>query len=104
MSGLVIALRLVPLVALAAAALLSSRRGRSARSRARSGGRAPLVANFAAFGAYLSALLVFSASSTGPAAFRLASSGALLAVAGVALVLRSRGELGPAWSFVPSAD
>jgi protein-S-isoprenylcysteine O-methyltransferase Ste14 len=37
-------------------------------------------------------------------ALLLASSGSLLAVAGAALVLRSRVELGPAWSFVPKAD
>jgi protein-S-isoprenylcysteine O-methyltransferase Ste14 len=29
--------------------------------------------------------------------------GSILAVAGAALVLRSRAELGPAWSFVPKA-
>ena len=37
-------------------------------------------------------------------ALPLALSGCLLAVAGAALVLRSRIELGPAWSFVPKAD
>jgi len=62
------------------------------------------VANLAAFGSYLPALLLFSGSSTGPTALLLASSGALLALAGVALVLRSRAELGPAWSLVPGAD
>lgn len=106
MSGLVIVLRFVPLLALAGAMLLSTRRrGGSARSWVRSGGgRAPLVANLAAFGSYLPALLVFSGSSTDPTALLLASSGALLAVVGVALVLRSRAELGPAWSLVPRAD
>ena len=34
----------------------------------------------------------------------LALSGCLLGLAGAALVLRSRAELGPAWSFVPQAD
>ena len=34
----------------------------------------------------------------------LALSGCLFAVAGAGLVLRSRAELGPAWSFVPKAD
>jgi protein-S-isoprenylcysteine O-methyltransferase Ste14 len=37
-------------------------------------------------------------------ALPLALSGCLLAVAGAALVLRSRAELGLAWSFVPRAD
>jgi protein-S-isoprenylcysteine O-methyltransferase Ste14 len=34
----------------------------------------------------------------------LALCGCLLALAGAALVLRSRAELGVAWSFVPAAD
>ncbi|HUG21544.1 methyltransferase family protein [Piscinibacter sp.] len=34
----------------------------------------------------------------------LALSGCLLALAGATLVLRSRAELGPAWSLVPKAD
>jgi protein-S-isoprenylcysteine O-methyltransferase Ste14 len=37
-------------------------------------------------------------------ALPLALSGCLLALAGTALVLRSRAALGPAWSFVPKAD
>lgn len=37
-------------------------------------------------------------------ALPLALSGCLLALAGAALVLRSRAELGPAWSFVSKAD
>jgi protein-S-isoprenylcysteine O-methyltransferase Ste14 len=62
------------------------------------------VANLAAFGSYFPSLLVFAGGSAGSTALLLASSGSLLAVAGVALVLRSRAELGPAWSFVPRAD
>jgi protein-S-isoprenylcysteine O-methyltransferase Ste14 len=34
----------------------------------------------------------------------LALAGCVLALAGAALVLRSRAALGPAWSFVPKAD
>lgn len=34
----------------------------------------------------------------------LTLSGCLIAVAGTALVLKSRAELGPTWSFVPKAD
>jgi protein-S-isoprenylcysteine O-methyltransferase Ste14 len=37
-------------------------------------------------------------------ALPLALAGCLLALAGAVLVLRSRAELGPAWSFVPKAD
>ena len=62
------------------------------------------MANLAAFAVFFPALLIFSGSSEGSTALLLASSGSLLAVAGAALVLRSRAELGPAWSFVPMAD
>jgi hypothetical protein len=37
-------------------------------------------------------------------ALPLALSGCLLTLAGAALVFRSRVELGPAWSFVPTAS
>ena len=37
-------------------------------------------------------------------ALPLALSGCFLALGGAVLVLRSRAELGPAWSFVPKAD
>ena len=73
------------------------------REGGESSGRAPLVANFAAFGVYLPSLLVFSRSLAGTQALLLALSGVLLVVAGAALVLRSRAELGSAWSFVPKA-
>src|SRR5215207_3522751 len=65
--------------------------------------RAPVVANFASFGLFFTSLVAFSGSVNGVTAMLLASLGLLLAVAGAALVLRSRAELGPAWSFVPNA-
>jgi protein-S-isoprenylcysteine O-methyltransferase Ste14 len=106
MSTLVIVLRIVSLAVAGLLWLAVTRRCGGPRTRARQSGsdRAPLVANLAAVGLYLPSLLVFSGSPAGLTALLLASSGSLLAVAGVALVLRSRAELGPAWSFVPKAD
>jgi protein-S-isoprenylcysteine O-methyltransferase Ste14 len=107
MSTLVIVLRIVPLLVFAGPMLLgvTGRCGAPKTRACRSGsGRAPLMANLAAVGVYLPSLLVFSSSPAGSTALLLASSGSLLAVAGVGLVFRSRAELGPAWSFVPKAD
>jgi protein-S-isoprenylcysteine O-methyltransferase Ste14 len=107
MSTLVIVLRIVSLLAFAGPMLLAVTGrcgGPKTRARQRGSDRVPLVANLAAFGLYLPSLLVFSGSSAGSTALLLASSGSLLAVAGAARVLRSRAELGPAWSFVPKAD
>jgi len=106
MSVLVAVLRFVPLLAFAGAMLRVPGHRRRATSRARPHGRrrAPVVVNFAAFGAYVPSLLAFSGSSAGSAALMLAMSGALLAGVGAALVVRSRAELGAAWSFVPKAD
>ena len=107
MSTLVIVLRTVSLLAFAGPMLLgfSGRRGEP-RTRARQGGadRVPVVANFAAFGLFFPSLMIFSASTENSMALLLASLGSLLAVAGAALVLRARAELGSAWSFVPKAD
>ena len=84
---------------------VSGRRGEpKTRARQDRGDRAPVVANFAAFGLFFPSLLIFSGSPEGSTALPLALSGSLLALAGAALVLRSRAELGPAWSFVPKAD
>jgi hypothetical protein len=102
MSTLVIVLRIVSLLAFAGLMSLAvTGRCEGAKTRARQSGsdRVPLVANLAAFGVYLPSLLIFSRSAVGSTALLLASSGSLLAVAGAALVLRSRAELGPAWSF-----
>jgi protein-S-isoprenylcysteine O-methyltransferase Ste14 len=61
------------------------------------------VANVAAFGVFFSSLMMVSGSTDSSLAPLSASLGALLALAGTALVLRSRAALGPAWSFVPKA-
>jgi protein-S-isoprenylcysteine O-methyltransferase Ste14 len=106
-STLVTVLRAVSLLAFAGPMLIgiSRRRGeRRTRVRQRGASRAPVVANFVAFGLFFLSLLAFSDSSEGSMALPLALSGCLLAVAGAALVLRSRAALGLAWSFVPRAD
>jgi protein-S-isoprenylcysteine O-methyltransferase Ste14 len=107
MSTLVIVLRVLPLLAFAGAmwrSVTAHREGAKTRARPNGSGRAALIANFAAFGLYILSLLVSSGASAGSAALLLALSGAFLAVAGVALIVRSRTELGPAWSFIPKAD
>jgi protein-S-isoprenylcysteine O-methyltransferase Ste14 len=107
MSTLVIVLRTVSLLAFAGPMLLgvSGRHGEPATPASQEGGgRAPVAANLATFGLFFPLLLIFSGSSEASMALPLALSGCLLALAGVALVLRSRAELGPAWSFVPKAD
>ncbi len=108
MSTLVIVLRIVSLLAFAGPMLLLSVAGRCGRPKTRAhqsgSDRAPLVANLSTVGLYLPSLLVFSGSTAGSTALVLASSGSLLAIAGAALVLRSRAELGSAWSLAPKAD
>ena len=107
MSTLVIVLRIACVLAFVAPMLLvvtDRSPGRRTRARRSGGDRAPLVANLGAFGVYFPSLLLFSASPADSAALLPAASGSLLALAGAALVLRSRAELGPAWSFAPRAD
>ncbi len=104
---LVMALRAASLVAFAAPLLLAvggRPRRRNTRPGQGRGDRAPLLANLTAFGLFFPSLLTFPGTLEGYAALLLALTGCLLAVAGAALVLRSRMELGPAWSFVPIAD
>jgi protein-S-isoprenylcysteine O-methyltransferase Ste14 len=107
MSILVTVLRAASLLAFAGPTLLIvGGRGRK-RSRAgdrRRGDRTPVVANFAAFGLFFAFLAAFAGNAKGPAALVLALCGCLLAVAGAALVLWSRAELGAAWSLVPTAE
>jgi protein-S-isoprenylcysteine O-methyltransferase Ste14 len=107
MSTLVIVLRTVSLLAFAGPMLLgvSGRRGERQTPARQSGApRAPVVANLAAFGLFFPSLLIFSGSSEVGLALPLALPGCLLALAGPALVLRARAELGSAWSLVPKAD
>jgi inosine-uridine nucleoside N-ribohydrolase/protein-S-isoprenylcysteine O-methyltransferase Ste14 len=107
MGTLVIVLRAVSLLAFVGPMLLMVG-GRGAKPRTRGsqedGGRAPVIANLAAFGLFFPSLLMFSGNSEASMALPLALSGCLLTLAGAALVVRSRAELGPAWSFVPKAD
>jgi protein-S-isoprenylcysteine O-methyltransferase Ste14 len=105
MSMLIDAFRTLALLALAGMLLGVGGRRREPRTapRHRGGGRGPVVANLAAFGLFFPSLLIFHGSANGFVTLLLASSGSLLAVAGAALVIRSRVELGPAWSFLPKA-
>ncbi len=107
MSTLVIILRVASLLAFAGPMLLmaGSRHGKP-REHAHQGvgSRAPVVANLAAFGLFLPALLIFSGSAEACMALPLALAGCALATAGAALVVRSRAALGPAWSLAPKAD
>jgi protein-S-isoprenylcysteine O-methyltransferase Ste14 len=107
MSMLVIILRTLSLLAFAGLILLvvSGRHGeQKTRAGQRGGERLPVVANLAACALFFPLLLIFSGSSEALVALPLALSGCLLALVGAALVLRSRAELGAAWSFVPKAD
>jgi protein-S-isoprenylcysteine O-methyltransferase Ste14 len=103
---LVTILRAASLLSFAAPLLLvASRRGRVPHTRAGQarGDRVPVLASFTAFGLFFPSLLIFPGTPEGRAALLLALTGCLLAVAGAALVLRSRMELGSAWSLVPMA-
>jgi protein-S-isoprenylcysteine O-methyltransferase Ste14 len=107
MSTLAVVLRIVALLAFAGLMLLSvswCREQAKTRARQDRGDRAPLVANLTAFGLFFLSLLIFSSSPAGFTALLLALSGSVLALAGAALVVRSRAELGAAWSFAPKAD
>jgi protein-S-isoprenylcysteine O-methyltransferase Ste14 len=104
MEILIIVLRAASLAAFAALTLLSPKRGRDDLARERSGNRAPVLANIATFGLFFPSLIAFAGGLEGQMVLLLAFAGCLLAMTGVALVLRSRVVLGPAWSFVPRAD
>jgi protein-S-isoprenylcysteine O-methyltransferase Ste14 len=106
MSTLVIVLRVLSLAAFAAPMLLSDRAqvgDPAQRASRRTVDGTPLVANIAAFGLFFASLLWLSGSTAGAMAVPLALSGCTLALAGAALVLRSRAELGSAWSLLPKA-
>jgi protein-S-isoprenylcysteine O-methyltransferase Ste14 len=107
MVALVFLLRAMSLLAFVGPMSLGIR-GRRARPEARAvergRDRAPVAANFAAFGVFVPSLFAFAGRSDGVVPLVLASTGTLLAFAGTALVQRARNHLGAAWSFVPKAD
>jgi protein-S-isoprenylcysteine O-methyltransferase Ste14/uncharacterized membrane protein YdjX (TVP38/TMEM64 family) len=105
MPALVAVLRAASLLAFAGPMLLKvggRDRKRSGGAERRHGDRTPVLANFTAFGLFFALMIAFVGSADGPVALLLALCGCLLAVAGSALVIRSRRELGSAWSFVPT--
>lgn len=107
MAKIVVLLRIISLLAFAWPMLLRvSRRADEVEKGAHEDrlGRAPVVANFSAFGLFFCSLLILPGSSATFAALPLALMGCLLALAGAGIVLRSRVALGSAWSFVPKAD
>jgi len=107
MATLIVVFRLVSLLAFAGPVLLRAfgRTGGAKRgATATVSERAPVVANLAAFGVFVTLLFGFSASARNSTELLLASSGSVVAIAGAALVLRSRAALGAAWSLVPRAD
>jgi protein-S-isoprenylcysteine O-methyltransferase Ste14 len=107
MPTLVIILRAASLLVFAGPILLTG--GRYGRTRSRGsarprGNRTPVLANIAAFLLFFALLAAFAGNAEGVGALLLALGGCLLAVSGAALLLRSRVELGSAWSFLPMAD
>jgi protein-S-isoprenylcysteine O-methyltransferase Ste14 len=105
MSTIIIVLRVISLAMFAAPMLLGDRAQvaePAERAPRRAADRTPLVANIAAFGLFFASLFL-SGSPAGDIALPLAMSGCTLALAGAALVLRSRTELGSAWSLLPKA-
>lgn len=107
MSTLVIVLRALSLLAFAGLMLLVvSRRHAEPKPRIKRerGDRKPVVANLFACGLFFPSLVLFSGNTEASIALPLALSGCLLALAGAALILRARAELGPAWSLVPTAS
>ena len=109
MSIMVIVLRAISVLALAGLRLfvatrVDSNRGSRRRADQTGSSRAPLIANLAAFALHFTTLFVLPGSTSGSGALLLAFLGALLAVAGIVLVVSSRHELGRAWSFLAKSD
>ena len=83
--------------------LMGSPRPARAGGHASRADRVPVLANFAALGLFFPLLVLFPTDREGAAALTSAAAGCLLAAAGAALVIRSRIELGSAWSLVARA-
>jgi protein-S-isoprenylcysteine O-methyltransferase Ste14 len=103
----VVIIRILPLIVFSLVMWLGVRgrceaaklRGQQARPS-----RGPVAANVSALGSYFVSLPLCSGSSTASAALALAAFGSLLGLVGVGIVVRSRRELGEAWSFSPTAN
>ena len=101
----VIVFRCVALVAFAAPMVIR-RVGRDLRansSREALGSPLPLMANVAAGGLFVGALIFATGSTRGPRVLLLAGVGTAIALTGAAAIVFSRIELGEAWSLVPRA-
>lgn len=103
----VLILRAMALLAFGGLGLMPAR-GRSGEkpspSGERRGSRLPVLANFSGFGLVFTLLAATPGDTEGPMALLLALAGALVALTGSAVVVRSRAELGGAWSLVPIAS
>jgi protein-S-isoprenylcysteine O-methyltransferase Ste14 len=103
----VLILRAIALLAFVGPGLIGAR-GRRGEKRSppgeRRGGRLPVLANFSGFGLFFILLAVVPGGTEGPTALLLALTGVLVALTGSVLVMRSRAELGDAWSLVPIAS
>lgn len=104
MPAAVVALRVLAVLALAAPVWITATGRRGGTQGRPTGGRAPLLANLAAFAVYVPTLVLSAGSTAGASALPMAAMGVLVALAGGALVLAARAVLGPAWSLVPRAD
>ena len=107
MLTMVVVLRTLALLASTAPMLLRAgarHRQTNTGARGERRGRTPVAANFCAVALFAASLVFFSGRADTSTAVPLASSGFLLALVGAALVLRSRSELGAAWSLVAKAD
>jgi uncharacterized membrane protein YdjX (TVP38/TMEM64 family)/isoprenylcysteine carboxyl methyltransferase (ICMT) family protein YpbQ len=100
----VLVLRSVAVLAFGGPILMGwSRRRRETRNTSGDGrgSRLPLVANLAGFSVFFPLLIVAAGGTEGSMALLLSITGGVVAVAGCAVVLKSRAELGAAWNFVP---
>jgi protein-S-isoprenylcysteine O-methyltransferase Ste14 len=103
----VLILRAMALLALGGLGLTTAS-GRSQERRSppgeRRGSRLPVLANFSALGLFFALLAVAPGGTEGLMALLAALAGAVVALTGSAVILRSRAELGGAWSLVPKAS
>ena len=103
----VLILRAMALLAFGGLGLIPAsgrRREKRRPSGERRGSRWPVLANLGGFGLFFTLLAAAPGGTEGPMALLLALAGALVALTGSAVVVRSRAELGAAWSLMPMAS